>query len=151
MKTKNKIGIIALLAIITLALIACKEDEPPPPQAQKQPDTVRSLSFGTDCKVTIKSDDLFTTDEWNTLCDKVVAAIMRGYNSDYMDFLNKPIFENTFGNFDISTVLLKSANYDIEVKEDNFTTIYLKTSTIDTIDFQPAVWAMGDGEGYHQP
>jgi len=35
MKTKQ-IGIIALLAIITLALIACKEDDPPP-QPQTDP------------------------------------------------------------------------------------------------------------------
>jgi hypothetical protein len=122
---------------------------------QKQPDTPRTLSFGTTenpCSVTIKSDDQFTTAEWKTLCDKVVAAIMRGYNSDYMDFLNKPIFENMFGNNGISVVLLKSATYDCEVKDGNYTTIYLKTSTINMIDLQPAVWVLADDTGsYHHP
>jgi hypothetical protein len=33
-------------------------------------DTPRTLTFGTDCKVTIKSNDQFTAAEWDTLCDK---------------------------------------------------------------------------------
>jgi len=76
---------------------------------QKQPDTLRTLSFGTAEKpstVTITSDDQFTADEWKTLCDKVVAAVERGYNKyndigGFDDFSNKDYFENavaTMGN-----------------------------------------------------
>jgi len=51
MKTKQ-IGLIALLAIITLAQIACKEDEPP----QEQP--IEKTYLAPNTKVTIKYMDL---------------------------------------------------------------------------------------------
>ena len=49
MKTKQ-IGLIALLAIITLALIACKEDDPPPPEEPVA--TTADLTMG-DVKITL--------------------------------------------------------------------------------------------------
>jgi len=89
--------------------------------------TPRTLTFGTaenPCTVTIKSDDQFTAAEWKTLCDKVVAAIERGYNKKFeMDFINKPLFEGIFKNRDMFIVLLKSATYDIEIKTAGDTTI----------------------------
>jgi hypothetical protein len=144
MKTKLFSALI-IVAILGIALIGCKEDDPPP-QAQKQPDTVRSLSFGTDCKVTIKSDDLFTTDEWNTLCDKVVAAVERGYGKytnvgGFEDFTNKGIFEAVFSG-NITIILLNSTDFDCEVKSSDYYNIYLKTSTLDTVDIQPAIAVM---------
>jgi len=151
MKTKQ-IGFIAILAVIaTMAIIACKEDETP----QKQPDTERTLSFGTDCKVTIKSDDKFTTDEWKTLCDKVVAAIEKGYNKTGLNSSqNNATFKTVF-KYNIPVSLLKSATYDCEVKafSHELSTVewYIKISALDTIDLQPAIWAIGDGEAYHQP
>jgi len=119
-------------------------------------DTPRTLTFGTDCKVTIKSNDQFTAAEWTALCDKVVAAIERGYNKSDVDVAtNKAVFEMAFDpSTNVQITLLKSATYDCEVKKPSNTVaypIYLKTSAIDTIDLQPAVWAWVDGEEYHQP
>jgi hypothetical protein len=115
-------------------------------------DTPRTLTFGTDCKVTIKSDDQFTSDEWDTLCDKVVEAIMRGYNKDMGGILpnvsNKNRFEAIFTG-DILIVLLKAATYDIEIKTAGDKVIYIKTSALDTVDIQPAVFALDASQAYH--
>jgi hypothetical protein len=147
MKTKK----LTLLAVIILTLIAigCKEAD----TAAVQPATEKALSFGTNCKVTIKSDDKFTNAEWTAACDKVVAAIMRGYNKyastgGLTDIGNKGIFENIFAN-NISVVLSSSAAYNCEVKSGNYTTIYLKTSAIDTVDLEPAVLVLDVQSGSH--
>jgi len=143
MKTRKQLlGLIAIaiiaIAIIALPLAGCKEDEPdpPPPQEypQKQPDTPRTLSFGTPaCTVTIKSDDLFTATEWKTLCDKVVAVIDRGHNR--ANPAAKIGIATHFTDNTVSAVLLKSATYDVEVKNTAPNTIYFKAnvSTIDGI------------------
>jgi hypothetical protein len=50
-----------------------------------KPDTTMPLAFnynGALCKVIIKSENKFTSNEWSTFCVKVVDAIMRGYNKD---------------------------------------------------------------------
>jgi hypothetical protein len=109
-----------------------------------QPNKTIDLDFGTDCKVTIKSSEIFSNPEWVTLVDKVEAAVYRGYNSDYFDFLNKPSFENLFGNRDTSIVLSSSTAFNCEVQEGNYTTLYLKISILDIVDIQPAVWIMND-------
>jgi hypothetical protein len=138
MKTRNQLlGLIAMaiiaLAIIALPLAGCKEDEPdpPPPQEypQKQPDTPRTLSFGLEypCTVTIKSDDQFTAAEWKTLCDKVVAAIERGYNSAPNQGAKTSIGSH-FAKYTVSAVLLKSATYDVELKSTVPNTMYFKAN-----------------------
>jgi outer membrane lipoprotein SlyB len=160
MKTRKQLfGLIAMaiiaIAIIALPLAGCKEDEPDPqPQEypQKQPDTPRTLSFGTPaCTVTIKSNDLFTTAEWKTLCDKVVAAIGRGY--DEAATPTKTNIATYFANNTVSAVLLKSATYDVEVKSTVPNTMYLKAnaSTIDGIsddDMLSVITAMRLGSSY---
>jgi len=112
-----------------------------------QPDTTMPLGFGTGCKVTVKSDEKFTSNEWSTLCVKVVTAIMRGYNAIDEKWLFEGEFTDDFGG--ISIVLLKSATYDIEIKNAGDRVIYIKTSALDTVDIQPAIWAIGDMEAYH--
>jgi hypothetical protein len=152
---------VALAAIIGFALISCSDgggNNSPPPPPQEQPTerttgTTKDLSFGTGCKVTIEgvAGEKYLNAEWTALCDKVVAAIMRGYNK--LDTsLNHGCFEATFSTyFNYSIVLLKTATYDCEVKENDLTTLYLKINIIDTVDIQPAVWALSDGEAYHYP
>jgi hypothetical protein len=144
MKTRNKIAAIkmAIMLCIVATLISCSDGggnsspppPPPPEQPQKQPDTTKALSFGTNCKVTIKSDDLFLTAEWTTLCDKVVAAFGRGYNAAPNDAAKNSV-ATFFSNNSISIVLLKSAAYDCEVKGNDHRTMYLKAnaSVIDSI------------------
>ena len=123
MKNWKHWAFVAVIAIFTIGFIGCKEDEPTGEQPQKQPDITRTLSFGTEekpCTAIIKSDDQFTADEWKTLCDKVVGAVERGYNSTYMPLLNQSVFKAIFAG-NISIVLLKSATYDCEVKSGNYT------------------------------
>jgi len=148
---KNVFKLFGLIAILAIALIGCGGGDTTTTETTVPADTPRTLTFGTDCKVTIKSNDQFTAAEWTALCDKAVGAIERGYNSDYMPAVNKPNFENKFRNYNISIVLLKTATYDCEVKEGNYTTMYLKISALDTVDLRPAVWALCDEEAYHQP
>jgi len=155
---KKNLWIIALVAIITIGIIGCKEDEPVE-QPKVQPDTTRSLSFAGGhssndgpWNVTIKSDEKFTTTEWETLVGKVIAAILRGYNkytdSGYYEYSNKGVFEGTFAtNKNISIVLLESTTIDCEVKSDNYRKMYLKISALDTIDLQPAVCIMDSETG----
>jgi uncharacterized repeat protein (TIGR02543 family) len=108
-------------------------------------ETTKPLSFGTDCKVTIKSAEKFTQVEWDTLCDNVVATIMRGYNKNidggFQDIVNKYYFEGVFAG-NVSVVLSSSAIHNCEVKSGDYTTLYFKTSALDTIDVQPAIWVL---------
>jgi hypothetical protein len=142
-------GMFALALIVTLALTACPADtnsgETP---TARSAGTEKPLTFGTNCKKKIKSDDKFTNAEWNTLCDKVVAAIegTRGYNKAGNTNLNKAAFENVFAG-SVTVVLSSSATYNCEVKSGNYTTIYLKTSAVDTVDIKLAVDTMAAGSG----
>jgi len=150
MKTRNQLlGLIAMaiIAIIALPLAGCKDDEPDPqPQEypQKQPDTPRPLSFGT---VTIKSDDQFTATEWKTLCDKVVEAFERGQEATPTPL--KTANPTYFANNTVSAVLLKSATYDVEVKNTAPNTIYFKAngSTIDGISGENMFTVLGTMRG----
>jgi len=141
MKNANKfVGLIAM-AIIAIAVIGCKQDEPAPADTPKvQPATPRTFTLGTtDCKVTIKSDDLFTTAEWNTLCDKVVSAI-------------KARYETTGAQANFEDVLLSAKNskivlgnnftYNWETKSGESDTAYIKTASIGTVDFDAIILRM---------
>jgi len=148
MKTKFFI-VVALIVIIGIAIISCKQD--PTEQPQKQPDTTRSLVFGTDCKVTISSDDTFTDAEWKMLCDKVVEAIEKGYNTAPNDTAKNNI-ATFFKNHNVSVVLLKSATFDCEVKASVPNTMYFKAnaSTIDGLtgaNLLSAIQAVMDDDG----
>jgi hypothetical protein len=120
---------MALIAIITLTIIGCKQDVPAD-TPKVQPDTPRALSFGTNCKVTITSADTFTIAEWNMLCDKVVSAINGKYSSAPGTF--PTIFAS---NQNAKIILGKNFTYDWEVKDGEFRTAYIKTTSIDTVNF----------------
>ena len=130
MKTRNQFFGLIAIAIMAIAIIGCKQDASPTPtpqeQAKVQPDTPRTLAFGTDCKVTITSTDIFTDAEWTTLCDKVVAAIERGYKS--FNIMAQQAWATYLANYTVSAVLLKSATYDAEVKSTVPKTMYFKAN-----------------------
>ena len=132
MKTrKHFFGMAIAIIALAIAIIGCKHDES---AEVKPPDTPRALSFGTPaCTVTITSNDKFTADEWNTLCDKVVAAIGRGYGAS--TGAAKTNIANYFTNNTVSVALIKSATYDCEVKSEAPRTMYFKAngSAIDGI------------------
>ena len=156
MKTKlfSTMAIVAIIAtaIIALPLAGCKDEPEQQEQPQKQPDTPRALTFGG--SITITSDDQFTASEWKTLCDKVVAAIERGYNA--AGGMAKGGIATHFTNNTVSAVLLKSATYDAEVKNTVPNTVYFKAnaSTIDGItgdNFLLMINAIVSGNSGHLP
>jgi len=142
-------SILAGMAILTLAfaIIGCKQDVPTPADTPKvQPATPRTLSFGTNCKVTIKSDDLFTNTEWITLCNSVVSAIEREYTK-VNGTIDQIRFEGVFAT-NISINLSTSASNDCTVNAGDTTNIYLKISAIDTVNLQPVVVALSNRTAY---
>jgi len=120
-------------------------------------ETTKSLTFGTGCAVTVKSDDQFTADQWASLCNDVVTAIMRGYNTAPSEVVKNAV-ASFFSNNSISISLLKSATYNIEVKSDDHRTMYLKAdnSIINSINGTDMLLAIGammndDDSSYHYP
>jgi hypothetical protein len=167
MKTRNKMVTrkAAIMLCIVATLISCSDgggNNSPPPPPPEQPmerttGTTKDLSFGTNCKVTIKgvAGEKYLNAEWNTLCDKVVAAIERGYNSAPNGAMKTGI-ETYFTNNPVSVVLLKSAIFDCEVRTDVPKTMYLKAnaSAIDGIsgdNLFSAIDAMFIGDPYPTP
>jgi hypothetical protein len=139
MKNANKfVGLIAM-AIIAIAIIGCKQDEPAD-TPKVQPATPRTFTLDTtSCKVTITSNDLFTTAEWNTLCDKVVAAIEVSYITGSQGSF-RTIFSSTKNT---KVVLGNNFTYNWEVKAGEFDTAYIKTASISTANFNSIVTSMG--------
>jgi hypothetical protein len=127
-------GMFALALIVTLALTACPADtnsggETP---TARSAGTEKPLTFGTGCKVTIKSDDKFTDAEWNTLCDKVAAMIKRGY--DNASTVGKIYIEGQFVASNTKMVILgNSFSYNWETKASEPGVLYVKTTSIDSI------------------
>jgi hypothetical protein len=154
MKTKNKlITALALLAIITLSLMAtaCKDDPPKEDPKKVQPDTTRPLTF-TDTpnvtppptySVTITSLDKFTDTEWNTLCDKVVDKIKQACITGGTSA--KAVVESSQNT---KVVLGNNFTYNWEIKTGEYRTMYIKTSSIDTVDFiYPIAYMSSDDLG----
>jgi hypothetical protein len=135
MKTKNKLIItaMALVAIITISLMAtaCKDGDEEEPTVRSS-GTERPLTFGTGCKVTIKSDDKFTDDDWNTLCNKVVDAIMRGYSG--LGTSEKNDIVTMFASGQAKVVLENDLGNSWEVKSGEIKTMHIKTGSINTVD-----------------
>jgi uncharacterized repeat protein (TIGR02543 family) len=100
-------------------------------------ETTKPLSFGTDCKVTIKSNEKFIETEWDTLVGKVEDAIMRGYNKGGAGF------EAMFASSQNTRVILGSGfEHNWEVKDGEFRTVYVKIGSIGTVDFANIVMSM---------
>ena len=112
--------------------------------------TTPNLAF--DGTVTIKTSDPYTASDWNAVVEKVVAALNRGYGKNMADpegIINKTVFTNVFaGIAEVIVIVSKSASHNVEVKSVDYTNLYLKESSLDTVDIQPAVWAMSDGANY---
>jgi hypothetical protein len=152
MKNWKQRTVIGIFAIITIAFtfIACKDD-PPKDDSKVQPDTTKSLIFiaapeyfSGPWSVTVKSDEKFTTDEWNTLVDKVVTAI----EDKYIDSCG---FEIVFASDQNTKVVLgNSFDYNWEVKTAEYRTIYVKTTSIGTANFAMAVAFMDAGIAHNE-
>jgi hypothetical protein len=133
MKTKNRLTTaLALLAIVTMSLMAtaCNDEEEP---TVRSSGTEKHLTFGTGCKVTIKSNDKFTDDDWNKTCVKVVDAIMRGYNDS--DGGEQVGYKNVFAAGAV-VVLESGLSHNWEVKGGEIGVVHVKTASLDTVDFK---------------
>jgi hypothetical protein len=110
--------------------------------------TTPNLAF--DGKVTIKTSDPYTASDWNAVVAKVVAALNRGYNKDLVNpawtAANKTAFVSIFADSQNAEVIVsKSASHNVEVKNGEYNKLYLKDSSLDTVDTQPAVETMTNG------
>ena len=124
------------------------ETETPAVPQPKIIDNTNGLAF--DGKVTISTSDLYTVADWDAVVQKVIAALNRGYgkNMSGLEVINESAFISLFeASRNMEVIVSKSASHNIEVKSGEYTILYLKESSLDTVDVQPAVWVMTDGDG----
>jgi hypothetical protein len=140
MNKKHKLySIAAIIAITALALTAC--DDKPEEPAVPNPVTITQtttpqLAFAG--KVTIKSNDKYTDAEWDDIVQKVVAAFNAAYEAATVPSQGR--FSSVFANnANGHIVLVNNLGYNWEVRDGEFKTLYLKTSSIATADYSIAV------------
>jgi hypothetical protein len=143
--------IIAVIGIMAVCIACDNGGGSTGPDPEIQAPATKDLSFGTGCKVTIKSDDKFFKADWDALCDKVVAALGRGYTAAPSDLMKTNI-ATFFGGRTVVVILSGSVTLKCEVKGDDHNTIYLKAdgATIDGIagvDLFSAIVAMLGNSG----
>jgi hypothetical protein len=104
----------------------------------------KPLTFGTTenpCSVTVTSEETFTTTEWNTLVDKVVAAIETAYTKE--TGTGKGLMRKLIGE-GVTIVLEKNPtgypNY--KVGGETLRTLYLNVDSIETAAYGTAIRAM---------
>jgi hypothetical protein len=158
MKNQNTLTKILLFVICSLLIVfySCDDgtgkgkEEPP---TVPQPKTItqnEGLAFTG--KVTISTSDLYTVAEWDAVVQKVIAALNRGYNSD-TGAMNKAVFADVFNSNintrpEIEVIVSKSTSHNVEVKRGEPNKLYLKESSLDTVNVKDAVWIMSEGLGY---
>jgi hypothetical protein len=136
MKTKNKLIItaMALVAIITISLMAtaCKDGDEEEPTVRSSGTEV-PLSFGTGCKITVKSNDAFINADWDKYCGQVAGMIKRGY--DLATSGGKNVIVSDFGAGNTKAVILvNNLAHNWETKANEPGVLYIKTTSIDSID-----------------
>ena len=121
--------------------------EAPTEQQPKIIDNTNGLDFTG--KVIIKTNDLYTVADWDAVVQKVIAALNRGYNG--ANGFGKAAFDDVFNNsergFDTEVIVSKSASHNIEVERGEYGKLYLKESSLDTVEVKDAVMTMCDGFG----
>ena len=120
--------------------------EAPTEQQPKIIDNTNGLAFTG--KVIIKTSDLYTGADWDAVVQKVIAALNRGYDNGAEG--NDTVFDIVFNSgvdlgFEIEVIVLKSASHNVEVKRGEYGKLYLKESSLDTVNVKDAVWVMCDG------
>jgi hypothetical protein len=131
------------IVILTLTVTACGDSAGETPTARSA-GTEKALTFGTNCKVTIKSDDKFTNAEWTAACDKVVAMIKRGYDAATTGGKTSITAEFAAGNT-MKVILVNNLAYNWESKASEPGVLYVKTTSIDSVNGTAVVDAMLDG------
>ena len=101
--------------------------------------TPNGLAF--DGTVTIRTDDQYTVADW----DAVVANVITALNAEYEAAGNaiKNRFRTAFGNdAGVEIVLVNNLANNWEVRDGEFKTLYLKTVSIDTVNYSNAAQRM---------
>lgn len=145
-KFLNVFTVLVLILVIGF-FVSCEENEEGEEGEIVQPETTKDLSFlgtdtdlGTDTagySVIISSDEKFTITEWDTLCNKVVEAIIRA--SEKGDTEKRGLSYIFYAPNKSKIILLKSGFKNAEkngVNENGAegVIIYLNINTIDTVD-----------------
>jgi hypothetical protein len=149
MKNSVKLlAIIAIVAVIGFSMAGCDKDgnddnnneetASVPQPAQK------TLSFGS---VTISSPDEHLPSAWNALCDDVVSALETAYANGNGPSQSRfgTVFGNTldlYGRGNGEIVLINNLANNWEVRDGEFNTLYLKTGSIATANYDTAVRRM---------
>ena len=135
--------------VLTIALLtACKDkpDDPPPeiPTIPTPATITQANGLAFDGKVTIRTDDQYTVADW----DAVVANVITAFNAAYTAAGNasKSRFETVFANSaNAQIVLVNNLANNWEVRDGEFSTMYLKTSSIATVAYVNAIQRMAGG------
>ena len=128
--------------VLTIALLtSCKDkdDDPPPETATVPQPTQKTLTFGS---VTISSPDQHLPSAWNALCNDVVTALETAYTNATGPAQSR--FRTVLGNdAGKQIVLVNNLANNWEVRNGEFSTLYVKTGSIATVDYSTAITRMG--------
>ena len=134
-----------LSLLLALALTTCDDGTKKETPRVPQPKTITQANgLAFDGTVTIRTSDLYLNADWNA----VVANVITAFNAAYTDANppSKSRFEGVFGNSAIAEiVLVNNLDNNWEVRDGEFRTLYLKTSSITTATYGTAVMRMGSG------
>jgi hypothetical protein len=130
-----------MILIIGLAFFACDDGTKKETPGVPKP-TPKTLSVvgndGNHCKVTISSPDEHLPSAWIGLCNDVVTALETAYEG--ANNASKNRFRTMFGNnAGAQIVLVNNLANNWEVRQGEFSTLYLKTGSIVTADYKDAI------------
>ena len=135
---------ILLILIIAVAIIACDDGTKKETPGVPQPKTITQANgLAFDGKVTISSPDEHLPSAWNGLCNDVVTALNSAYTSG--SNAHKSRCDTVFGGNVAKIVLVNNLANNWEVRNGEFSTLYLKTASIYTANYNNAIQDMAGG------
>jgi hypothetical protein len=139
---RNFLILIPFIALL-FTFTACdngKDKETPRVPDPAIIDNTNGLAFVG--KVTIKTSDLYLDADWDAVVANVIIAFNAAYEDPTAPAPVKVIFENVFGGNGGEIILVNNLANNWEVRDGEFRTLYLKTSSIDTVVYRNAVQRM---------
>jgi len=152
-KTRKHLTVMAIIAIITLSFIVLScddednndnndtttQEETPSVPSPKTITQANGLAF--DGTVTIRTSDLYLNADWNAVVANVITAFNAAYTNG--NGAAKTRFGNVFANdANAQIVLVNNLANNWEVRDNEFSTLYLKTDSISTASYADAVRQM---------
>jgi hypothetical protein len=115
----------------------CGYETPHVPQSAT---ITQNEGLGFNGTVKISTNDLYLDADWNTTVASVITALNAAYTAGPPP--SKTQFTNVFGGNGVEIVLVNDLDNDFEVRDGEFRTLYLKTSSIATAVYGSAVQYM---------